>query len=85
MAVYPAGGRSCPITQSVADTIDRAIAHATGWPMGDSRVDIRTLLQLIQHELEMQGTINRSDQHNAMASHFFAAAAEVGRILRVTE
>jgi hypothetical protein len=81
MAVYPAGGRSCPITQSVADTIDRAIAHATS---SDSRVDIRTLLHLIEHELEMQGTISRSDQHNAMASHFFAAAAEVGRILRVT-
>jgi hypothetical protein len=81
MAVYPGGGRRCPITNAVAETIDREIARATS---SDSRIDLRTLLNLIQHELDMQGTISRSSEHNAMASQFFDAAAEVGRILRVT-
>jgi hypothetical protein len=83
MAVYPGGGegRRCPITTVVADTIDRAIARST---TTDSRIDLRTLLNLIQHELDMQGTLSRSENKHSIAAHFFDAAAEVGRILRVT-
>jgi hypothetical protein len=82
MAVYPGGGGDrCPITQAVAETIDQAIARAT---TTDSRIDLRTLLNLIQHELDMRGSINRSEGRSRIAIHFFDAAAEVGRILRVT-
>jgi hypothetical protein len=82
MAVYPGGGgHRCPITSAVAETIDQAIARATAT---DSRIDLRTLLNLIQHELDMRGSIERSQHHSALSIHFFEAAAEVGRILRVT-
>lgn len=81
MAVYPGGRGRCPVVVAVAETIDQAIGRAT---VTDARIDLRTLLALIQHELDMRGSIHESQDKHAWAQNFRDAAEEIGRILRVT-
>jgi pyruvate/oxaloacetate carboxyltransferase len=75
------GASRCPVVVAAAEVIDQAIARAS---YTDGKTDLRTLLSLIQHELDMRGSIHESQQRFAWAGNFRDAAAEIGRLLRVT-